>query len=220
MTIDDAQLIAYVDGELDAIAARRIERAMADDPALAARVAEHRALRERIGRAFAPIATEPVPDRLAALLTGKVVALEPRRRSPARWWPAGAIAAALALAIGLAAPWQRSPRVGDQAGGALDAALDRQLASTEGDPRMLVSFRNAKGAYCRVFSGRALDGIACRDESGWRLMRTMPGSAAAKGDYRQAGSADAALLRAAQEMMAGDPLDAAGEARARQRGWR
>jgi hypothetical protein len=39
-------------------------------------------------------------------------------------------------------------------------------------------------------------------------------------EYRQAGSADAALLAEAQAMMAGDPLDAAAERRARDLGWR
>jgi hypothetical protein len=38
--------------------------------------------------------------------------------------------------------------------------------------------------------------------------------------YAQAGSADPDLMAAAQDMMAGAPLDAAGEARARARGWR
>ncbi|MFN3434966.1 MAG: anti-sigma factor family protein [Sphingomonas sp.] len=220
MTIDDATLMAYADGELDPLAAKRVEREMTQDPALARRVADHRALRERVGRAFAPIADEPVPDRLAALLAGTVVPLAPQRRAAARWWPAGAIAAGVALALGLAAPWQHAPRAGDHADGALGDALDTQLASNDGDPKMLVSFRNAAGAYCRVFAGQAADGIACRDAAGWRLMRTAPGSLPQGSTYRQAGSSDAALMTAAQAMMAGDPLDAAAEARARQRGWR
>ncbi|WP_298089350.1 anti-sigma factor [uncultured Sphingomonas sp.] len=220
MTIDDALLMAYADGELDPVTAKRVERALADDPALAHRLAEHRALRERIGRAFAPIAEEPVPERLSALLKSNVVVLPPRRPSVTRWWPAGAVAAGLALAIGLAAPWQNSPGSGDHAGGAIGDALDQRLASSDGDPRLLVSFRNREGEYCRVFASQAQDGIACRDSDGWRLVRTMPGSQAAGTDYRQAGSGDATLLSAAQAMMAGEPLDAAGEASARQRGWR
>jgi hypothetical protein len=38
--------------------------------------------------------------------------------------------------------------------------------------------------------------------------------------YAQAGSADPDLMAAAQDMMAGAPLDAAGEADARVHGWR
>lgn len=47
--IDEAMLIALVDGELDDVTRRRVERAMAEDPALAERVAMHRRL--QIGRA-------------------------------------------------------------------------------------------------------------------------------------------------------------------------
>ncbi|MEH3105106.1 MAG: anti-sigma factor [Sphingomonas phyllosphaerae] len=221
MTIDDALLIAYADGELDPLAARRVERAMAGDPVLAGRVAEHRALRERISRAFAPVGEEAAPDRLSTLLTDNVVALSPRRPPVTRWWPAGAVAAGLALAIGLATPWHQTPGTGDHASGMLETALDQRLASSDGDPRLLVSFLDRQGSYCRVFAGRALDGIACRDGSRWRLVRTAPGSENATGaGYRQAGSGDATLLGEAQAMMAGDPLDAAAEASARQRGWR
>ena len=36
--IDEAMLIAWVDGELDEVTRRRVDRAVADDPALAARL--------------------------------------------------------------------------------------------------------------------------------------------------------------------------------------
>ena len=48
---------------------------------------------------------------------------------------------------------------------------------------------------------------------------TRPGSQAGKAEYAQAGSTDPALMAAAQEMMAGDPLDAPAEVRARAAGW-
>lgn len=220
MTIDDTLLIAYVDGELGLIEARRVEREVAADPTLAARLAEHRALRAQIRNVFAPIAAEPVPNRLSALLTTTVVPFAPLRRSAARGWATGAIAASVALAIALAVPWDYAPSDGDLASGRLGEALDRQLASADGEPRLIVSFRNRSGAYCRVFAGRAADGIACREEDGWRLVRTRPGTTSAGSTFRQAGSANGALLAEAQRMMAGDPLDVEAEANARQRGWR
>lgn len=220
MTIDDTLLIAYVDGELGLIEARRVEREVAADPTLAARLAAHRALGTHVRNVFAPIAAEPVPDRLSALLATTVVPFAPLRRSAARGWAAGAIAASVALAITLAVPWDHAPSDGDLAPGRLGEALDHQLASADGEPRLVVSFRNRSGAYCRVFAGRAADGIACREEDGWRLIHTRPGSKGAGATYRQAGSANGALLAEAQEMMAGDPLDADAEAKARQRGWR
>jgi hypothetical protein len=225
VTPDDEMLMAYADGELDPLAARRVERAIAADPALAEAVAAHRALRARIGGAFAATADEPVPDRLTALLGSTVVPIQPRLM-PARrrWLEAVAIAATLVLGIALGNRWQSAPVAVERgalvASGSLAHALDSQLAANRGDTRILASFRNASGGYCRVFSGAALDGIACREEGGWTLRRAESATRAGTTEYRQAGSADAALMAAAQDMMAGDPLDPAAEARARDGGWR
>ncbi|HWU96222.1 MAG TPA: hypothetical protein VN029_11530, partial [Sphingomonas sp.] len=97
---------------------------------------------------------------------------------------------------------------------------DTQLAANAGAIQVPVSFRDARGSYCRVFTSSATDGIACRDSQGWALRQTKAGSNAAKSDYAQAGSTDPALMAAAQEMMAGDPLDAGAEAKAKAKGWR
>lgn len=67
MTLDDETLMAYADGESEHPA--EIEAALATRPMLAARVAEMRALRNTVSSAFAPIAVETVPRRLAALIT-------------------------------------------------------------------------------------------------------------------------------------------------------
>lgn len=225
MIPDNEMLMAYADGELDPIAARRMERAIADDPTLAEAVAAHRALRTRLGDAFAATVKEPVPDRLAALLTPTVVPIRPPiTRARRRWVEAAAIAATLVLGIAVGQSWQSGPvavRHGTlAASGSLARALDDQLAGTGGDTRILASFRATSGEYCRVFTGGAIDGIACRDRTGWTLRRAQAAGKDTATAYRQAGSADAALLAAAQDMMAGDPLDAVGEARAQALGWR
>lgn len=225
MTPDDEMLMAFADGELDPVAAKRVERAIAADPALADRVAAHRALRARIGIAFATMAAEPSPDRLTALLTSNIVPIAPRP-APARrrWMQAVAIAATLILGIAVGQGWQTSPvsvRHGVlTASGPLASALDTQLASAPGDTHILASFRDGSGTYCRVFRGAAIDGIACRDDTGWTLRRTQSSGKAGVTDYRQAGSSDAALMALAQDMMAGDPLDPAAETRARALDWR
>ena len=59
MNIDAQTLMAYADGELDPLAAKRVERAIAADPALAVEVEQHRALRARLIADYAPIAAEP-----------------------------------------------------------------------------------------------------------------------------------------------------------------
>lgn len=226
MTIDRETLMAYADGECDPLTARRVERAIAADPALAAEVEAQRALRARIGAAFAPIAAAPVPPRIAELAASNIVAFpaRPKRRFPVGW--AGAAAASLVLGLligrGIApgGPIEVGPD-GLVARGTLARALDTQAGSdgAASGIRMLASFKAADGGYCRVFAGSATSGIACRDGDAWTLRRTASGRAEA-GAYRQAGSADAGLMAAAQDMMAGQPLDGAGEAAAIRQGWR
>lgn len=64
MTFSDDTLMAYADGELDPAARAAVEQAMQADPAIAAAVARHRALRADVAAAFADILDEPVPARL------------------------------------------------------------------------------------------------------------------------------------------------------------
>jgi hypothetical protein len=228
MSIEPETLMAYADGELGPIEAKRVERAMADDPALAEQVAQHRAFRTRLNAHFAPVTEEPVPDRLAAMLKSNVVELPQRPARPAlpgwtRW--SGAIAASLVLGLVVGHGWPDGATVRNRDGqlyaaGTLATALDGQLASNQGVVQVPVTFRDAKGGYCRIFTSAGIDGIACHDAQGWALRQTRAGSVAAKREYVQAGSADAALMAAAQEMMAGDPLDAAAEAKARAADWR
>ena len=78
MTIEPEMLMAYADGVLDPLNAKRVERAIAADPALGEDVARHRRLKARLAEAYAPIGEEPVPDRLAAMLSSNVVPLSPR----------------------------------------------------------------------------------------------------------------------------------------------
>jgi anti-sigma factor RsiW len=120
MSFSDETLMAYADGELAEPALSEVERAVRTDPAVAARVAQHQALRADVFAAFAGIADEPVPPRLvAAALPGKVADLSAVRAARAgaahhaaasqtagqaqrgRWsWPEwGGMAAALAMGV-------------------------------------------------------------------------------------------------------------------------
>lgn len=230
----EEQIIAYVDGELSPIEALRFERAMAADTELVAAVERHRELRGWLTGHFAPVAAEPVPDRLAQILGGgsNVVAFptRPPRRSFA--FPGGryaAIAATLVigLVVGQMVPRETSGPVQVRGGtimaqGALADALDKDLAATPGDSvyRVGVSFVSRDRRYCRTFSGSAGAGLGCRGPEGWALERFVAGGGAqAQGGYRQAASPSAEILGAAQEMMTGDPLDADAERQARDGGW-
>lgn len=226
MSIDPEMLMAYVDGELDPIAAKRVERAAEADATLAEEIARQRRMRARLRSAFDPVAVTPPPEPLVAMLraSGKVTdiaAVRAKRDRPLlRWLPAGgAVAAALALGlvIGRGLPQAEPFAMHDGAlvaRGETAKALDTQLASAQpaGAPvRIVVTFRRSDGAYCRAFETGAQAAIACRGEGGWQVRSFRTAGESAATDYRQAGSASAALMAEAQDMMAGEPLDAAGE---------
>lgn len=244
MTFSDQTLSAYVDGELDAATRAVLEAAMATEPQLAERIARQRALRERVREAFAPVLTEPLPDRLLASVrgapagtrAGNVIALQARSRP--RWsWPHwGAIAASLIVGVLLGPLLLRpsAPQVSLEtssgrvlAGGVLARALSQQLASAQPGSAPVaigVSFRARSGGYCRTFvlhGTQPLAGLACREGPAWAVMALAQSEAQGSGGgYSQAGSAlPPAVSRTLDELIVGEPLDAAGEAAARAHGW-
>ena len=221
------QIAAFADGQLEGAELERIAAAIAADPALEKQVAAHRALAQRLGAHFAPIAAEPVPDHLAALLkapqdnVASLADARARRKGPPRWaWLAGpALAASLVLALTL-----RPASDAGYADAQLASALDSQLVAgqqADAPVRVLLSFRDAGGAYCRAFERAASAAIACRDAQGWQLRNHSAASSggAPAGEYRQAGSAGD-VLAAAQAMAAGPALTAEEELAARRNGWR
>ena len=230
MTITPERLAAYADGELDDQEAREVEIAIAEDPSLKDQLDAHLVLKARLFAHFAPIAEQPVPDRLRRAVlpeTADVVdifsARKRRESNKRRWaWIAGpAIAASLALAF-LNLGIRQTPGE-THAEGALALALDNQLAATQGADapvRILLSFRDAEGRFCRGYAGKFESGIACHETQGWRLEKRFGGAGQASTEYRQAGSSVADVLATAQDMASGPALDAAGEASAAARGWR
>lgn len=180
MKISDETLMAYADGELDAAARAAVDSAMLEDPAIAERVAEHRALRRRIEAAYSAELSEGVPDRLLAAARSdngargeKVVNIKDARESIERnglrarrpmpqWRMTGSIAAAVIAGVGLGYfMWghQEPALMRDAdgalvAGGQLATALSSQLAaerSPASTVRIGVSFLEKSGAYCRTF---------------------------------------------------------------------
>ncbi len=218
---DDELAMAYADGALDPIAAKRFEKRMADAPALAKAVEAHRRLRARLQGGFAPIADAPLPERLTQLLQSGVTELRPKAGVVRYWRAAAAMAACLVAALTIGHFWQVAPTSGGQrvASGSLARSLDQQLAGAEGPTRILVSFRNRQGAFCRVFEAPAASGIACREEEGWILRRAQLHAGAGDSEYRQAASVDSELMAAAQEMMVGDPLSSKEERSSKASGW-
>ena len=230
MGIDDETLMRYADGELNEVARARVGRALAVDAALAGRLDEYRELGAKITAHYTPVAAEDVPERLSALLAGNVVAVasggKPASRS--RWIPAIAASLAAGLVAGQLLPDAASGPLSFENGamiarGDVARALDMQLASAQpadAAVRIGVSFPGAAGRACRTFETVGMAGVACRARDQWRVLITAaPASGRSAGSYAQAGSADAVIMQAAQDMMTGEPLDAAAERRARDAGW-
>ena len=241
MTFDDQTIMAYVDGECDALTVKRIEKAMTTDSALADRIGKARALRDKLAAHYAPVASEEIPDRLTALLipatasdvdtsfaarkAGQEQAKRQRRLFGLAQW--GAMAATLALGVivgqyGLNGS-PDSPFAQQDgalvASGPLENALDRQLASTQADDsgfRIGLTFRARTGAICRSFTGQAVSGIGCREGQQWKMISTLPGGV--QGDYRQASSS--ALNAVAAELMVNGPMDADAERKSLESGWK
>ncbi len=229
--ISEEMLVAYADGELDEISLRRVERRLAEDDALAARLAAHRRVAASLDREFGSLAQEQVPERFRMLLEESVrtVSIAPppvAAPRPQRWVPfALAASLALGLLVGHGLHADDAPiRVQGAhmiAQGALAKALDTQLASAQpadAETRIGLSFRRKDGNWCRSFTGGALAGVACRSGSQWRLEQVLPGQRE-EGAYRQASSGDPRIVATVEELMADAPADAAAEMRARDSDW-
>lgn len=242
MNHSDEMVMSYVDGELDEPARAAFERALAGDPELARRVARQQAVRAKLRAAFETTLEEPVPTRLleaarATPVADLATARARRKRLPAVSW----LAMAASLVAGVLIGYRMTSWIGTQpniaaddggptARGDLARALAERLASEQSsaDPvRVGLSFLAESGEYCRTFSVRtdtSVAGLACFAADGdWRIRLLEADTAVAEdpGALRQAGSALPDLLREAVEArIAGEPLDADGEALAREQGWR
>jgi len=229
--MDETRIIAWIDGELSSEEAAEVEAAVAADPGLAALADRHRRIRARFAAAFTPLLDDPVPlpKRKPARIVSLAAVREERAQAapkPApRWrswaWP-GAVAAS--LLVGVLVEHHNGPAgVSDRVGAlALSApiaqSLDRQASGELGTVNVALSFKDQGGQFCRSFVAQTIGGVACKAAGGWQLRYAAPVDAQ-HGDYRMAGG-DPASAKVVATMIAGDPLDAAGERKAIAAGWR
>lgn len=245
MSISDETLGAYIDGELPAAERAGIEAAIRADAEIALRLDRLRAVQNELQAAFSSTVHEPVPQHLIDAVkkhapSASVVDLARARaiKNPTQrrwnWGELGAIAATLVVGTVLGYFLLHLPAAGlliQQQGmlfarGALADALSHQLVREqphEASVRIGISFRDLQGNFCRTFAlhDRNLTGLACRENQGWHvqaLARNEPSTGT--GSAEPAGSAmPAAVLRAVEAKIVGDPLDAAGELAARRSNW-
>ena len=217
--IDDTVLMAHADGMLDPATALRVEAALRDDPALARRMAAFAATRDRLSEAARALKAEAVPADLLARAQGAIDAARgaspagevpsfPARARRSFGTPSLALAAGLALAVGLGAGFLAAlSRPGEEPGlnlaslstPGLAAALDRlpsgaREALPDADLTIIASFTDAAGAFCREFEladggGATLVAVACRDGGTWSPRFAV--AAPATDGYAPASSLDA-----------------------------
>ncbi|MXO91304.1 anti-sigma factor family protein [Pontixanthobacter aquaemixtae] len=235
MMITPEELAAFADGEVTGAREAEIAAMVDADPELARKVAAHKALKDQLGAHFAPILEQELPENLTAPLKSEAEIVDFQAAKDARtpkaanddnpaikrWgrFAGPVLAASLAVAIFL-------PRGGDGAEDYADvqlaAVLDSQLVAEQGsnaDTRILLSFQNDDGEFCRAFSGADASGIACRDTEGWQLRHSGGAGDQQSTEFRQAGNEDADLMAIVQEMAAGPALDQDQEAAAKEKGW-
>lgn len=232
MELDRDKLDRFVDGELPPGEMERIAAVLTDSPEQNAYVVRQESLRNRLREGFHAL-DGSIPERL----------IQAARTAPASWrwrlraaqkpnrlfrWLAPACAT---LLLGFVAGVSLAPQ-GDLvtstsgqviAQGALDKALDGQLASeaSAGRVRIGISFRNKAGQVCRTFNNGNNAGLACHNAGVWvvaMLVRQVPEDAGAA--YRMAGSEmPDAVRRAVTASIRGEPFDATMEAQAARDRW-
>jgi len=152
-----------------------------------------------------------------------------------RWRSLAAIAASVVIGFGLgyasrnqgASPLVRSADGALTAGGSLATALSTQLVAGQSPGSAVhigVSFLAKDGEYCRTFalSGAVRpSGLACRHGEQWRIESLGQSNDAAGSGYRTAATnMSSQTLKAVEERIEGEALDAAGEAEALHKNWR
>lgn len=248
MTFSDEVLSSYLDGEAGPTLSREIETAMANDPALIARMEQLGANDGLLRDAFDEALGE-TPERLTAALEARPSAEiltfrpKPKTRAPSAMpWPKLAAASVVALAVGAVFATTAVPRFSPKtgavrdgeliAGGKLAAALASTPSGAEGAVgtaklTVALSFKSRDGRLCRQFHLASpqggSEGVACRGKDGWRIegwMGSAAGGAAGDGYQTAGGPETSPIAGMVDKLGVAQALDRSGEAAAIRSGWR
>jgi hypothetical protein len=244
--VDDETLAAYVDGELSPEKAAAVAMLLADDPEARRRLDALFETSRLLAAAYEAPMTEPVPERLRALVEGRpdraaapegarVIAFPRRARLPAAIGLA--LAASVALVFGLRMPDEApfhvtaGPAAADgPLHAALEAAASGDSVAAPGGVALtpVGTYATAGGGVCREFeavsAGGVERGLACRHGGLWRVEAVVaeaaPAAAGGDGFAPASGPAAGAFDAALDRLGLGMALDAGAEAALRARGWR
>lgn len=232
MSIPENRLMAYLDGQTDAEESAGIRAALASNPDLQAQAARWQAQAQKLRAGFDPILEEPVPARLRELVSPRQaqVFAFPFRPGPWRNFGAGIAALAAAALLGFqigAGPNStllRSGAHGVWAKGALAQALERQASGPAAAGPIAIAFTldRPDGAPCRAFRAQqpGLDGLACREAEGWKVIAFGAQAGGAPNTYRPASGLSAGVLAALEELQGSETLDAEAEVARIKAEWR
>jgi len=232
--VSDETFFAWLDGELDAAEAAKVEAEVAADLDLTRRAERHRQFEGRLRAGFDTVRLRPVPETLVAAVSRPqpeiIEFAEAKRSRDARLWVPQWIALAATLAVGILVGTMVPTRSGAPvaidggklyAAAALGQALDNQLASAPaGSVRIALTFRDRSGAICRSFTDAAAAGLACREGERWRVRGLFAAPEGQAGSYRMAAGMDPNLAALVDSTMTGEPFGPAEERAAKARGWR
>ena len=220
MELNDELLSALLDDALDADARARVEAALDADHGARLRLENMRQADAALRKAL-PLRTG---DHFESMLATRMHASSGQwmRRRLIPW----ALAASLAgLMVGYLLPRSASNLAPDVVNSALARALDTQRsgAPTASGTQVLLSFQAADGRYCRLFragdSAALGEGLACRNETGWKLTAWDASAPEAVDGFRTAGAS--ALVDGAMSALGGTPaMTVAEENAATGHGWR
>lgn len=244
MNITDEVLMAYADGELDAVTRQQIESEIASNPTLAKQVEKHRSLRTQLSGAFDSVLAEPIPDKLRSLMNAsnatsladissarEARAIKKIHSRAAFQWASIAASVIVGVLIGIFAFGNRGSEVviasadGLLAKGKLARGLSEELASrpNKNSPVQIgVSYLAKSGEYCRSFvlNGiQNLSGLACRSDNAWNIHMLVRAEQSAAAYRTAASSIPASVLDQVNLEMDQAPLDAEAESQAAANNW-
>ncbi len=219
MRIDDDRLMALADGEITGPEAEAMQARIAADVDLAERYALFVETADLARQAMQDLPEAHVSDALVARIRAigeasappEITNVVPLRAAPApaepkRWQPM-ALAASLALAVGLGAGLMLSGGSDAPLGAPFNTAMTDELDSLpSGTPAQLsdgtaltvvASFTDAAGQFCREYeasnpAGGSYVAVACRADGDWQLQfaMTQADNAGAEAGYTPASSLD------------------------------
>ncbi|UZJ45762.1 hypothetical protein OOT55_06850 [Marinimicrobium sp. C6131] len=241
MNINDDTLSAFLDGELPPAEMEQVRARLAEDPALADRLAELSAVDKLVRKRAHAIDERPLPSGVQKLLaeddakpeSAQVIAFPLWRRARQALNAQTGIAAAVALALGFGLA-EVTDNVGNPQADAFRSVAERLETLPSGTSETLpdgrevtprLTFVNRDGQHCRQYlvtgGGERSENIACRApeaDAGWEQLASVRQPSAAPGSYQTA-SGGSLLDSALDQMMDGGIIEPDQEKQLIERDW-